>query len=144
MRSDALLTRMLRDRLAEAFENETNDGPRLDLANHKPQRDRLVANVARHEWMEIGRWIEAQREDGLPRKAAVADAAGHFNVGEKKCEEALTYYGRAVLWVDQALKSDAGQAIGREWLERLYHSLSTHPEMKRVNADLVRALGLSH
>jgi hypothetical protein len=144
MRSDVPLSRMLRERLAAAFENESPEGPRLDLKNHKVASDRLKVNVARHDWMEIGRWTDAKREQGLSRKLALEKAAEHFVVGEKKCDEALIYYGRVKQWVDAALETQSGQALGRDWLERLYHSFISHPDMKRVNAELIRQLGLSH
>lgn len=144
MRSDAPLSRMLRTALADAFENESQQGPRLDLNNHKPNRDKFAGVVSRHEWMEIGKWIEARREQSPQGGDVVGEAAAHFGVGVKKAEKALTYYNKARFWVDAAMRSDAGQTIGREVVESLYHSIAVNPDMKRVNADLIHQLGLSH
>jgi len=144
MRSDVPLDRMLRDRLADAIENQGGEGPSIELNNHKEARDRFAGVASRHEWMEIGRWIEGERQRGVPKGASLEAAERHFGVGIKAAEKALTYYNRAKLWIDGALKSEAGQALGRDTLERLYHSITVRPEMKRVNADLIRQLGLSH
>lgn len=143
MRSDAPLSRMLRNCLADAFENETQEGSRLDLNNHKADRDRFAGVVSRSEWMEIGRWIEEQRQAGLRQETTEA-AARHFGIGVKKVEKALTYYNKAKVWVEKAMRTEAGQAMGRDMVEQLYHSIIVMPELKRLNADLLRQLALSH
>lgn len=144
LRSDAPLDRLLRNRLADFVDNVSGTGIALDLAGYKEARDRFAGVAARHEWMEVGRWITHHSEGPLKRKGATKAAADHFTQGIKKVEAALTYFNKANLWVNQALESEAGKMLGRDWLERLYHMITVYPEMKPANGELLRQLGLSH
>lgn len=144
LRSDIPLDRSLRNRIAALVENVTDVGPRLDLNGHKSKQDRFVGVAKRHEWMEIGRWVNAYVKRTPESASATQAAADHFNQGKKKVEAAVTYYNRVTLWTDRAMESDAGKVMGREWVERLYHSITVNPEMKMPNYELLRQLGLSH
>lgn len=86
MRSDVPLSRMLRDRLADAFENEAQTGIRLELKNHKSARDQFAKIAILHERMKIGHWISERRAEGGTAKAVNAAAAEHFRVSEKTVE----------------------------------------------------------
>lgn len=144
LRSEVALDRSLRDRLASLVENVTSDGPRLELTGHKSARDKFAGVASRHQWMEIGRWVVAYARSGAPGENVTQAASDHFGQGIKKVEAAVTYFNKVTLWVDRAMESAAGQVMGREWVERLYHSITVNPEMKKLNEDLLRQLGLSH
>lgn len=144
LQSDIPLDRLLRDRLVALIDNVTGVGPRLELAGHKDERDKFSGIVARHDWMEIGRWAANYASSETKVKAPAEAAADYFGQGVKKVEAAITYYNKATLWADQAMKSAAGKAMGREWVERLYHTITVYPEMKALNRNLLLDLGLSH
>lgn len=144
LRSDAPVSRLVRNLLAAAVENVSEEGTKLDLAGHKAARDRFVGVVIRHEWMDIGRWVTDFRMRHPSGPSAVAAAAEHFGLGLKKVEAALAFFNKANLWVDQAMESEAGRDMGREWVESLYHSITVNPEIKQVNEPLIRDMGLSH
>lgn len=144
LRSDVPLSRIMRDSLAAAIENITHEGPSLELTGHKAARDRFAGIASRHEWMAIARWVAEFKEQNLAGPNAVDAAATHFKLSVKKVESAVTYFNKTTVWVDQAMKSEAGQVMGRDWVERLHHSITVNPEMKRRNGDLVCLLGLSH
>lgn len=144
LRSDLPLSRLLRDRLANLID-EGDDGRRLELTGHKPNRHRFAGVASRYEWMEIGRWVDNRRRlHPDDPQSAVEAASHHFTLGEKKVEAAVSYYNKTSSWVEKALGSEDGQALGREWLERLYHSITVSPEMKKLNQGLVKRLGLSN
>ncbi|MDE0878313.1 MAG: hypothetical protein OSB00_06560 [Sphingomonas bacterium] len=144
LRSDVPLNRMLRNRLIALIENLTDEGPRLELKGHKAARDQFLGVVIRHDWMEIGRWVAAYPQSAASEPNATQAAADHFGLGTKKVEAALTYFNKVRLWTDRAMESDAGKAMGREWVERLYHSITVNPGLKQVNKELLQQLGLSH
>jgi hypothetical protein len=144
MRSDVPLSRMLRDRLAAAFENESPTGPRLELKNHKAARDRFAGVATKHQWMEIGRSITALTIANVPVGVATQLIADRAGASEKKCAAALGYYREATAWVQLALQSEAGAVIGPELLEKLHHSIHENPAACAMNAELLSQLRLSH
>lgn len=144
MRSDVPLERNLREKLAAAFENETQEGPRLDLKNHKTRRDRFASIAARYAWMEIGRSITALIEANVTVSSAIQLIADRAGASTEKCEAALKYFRMTDKWVIRGLQSDAGQVLGRQMLEGLHHSTYKNEGMRRVNAKLLDQLGLSH
>jgi len=144
MRSDVPLSRLLRDRLADAFDNEAKEGPRLELKNHKVHRDAFAKLVVLHDRMRIGRWVARRRDEGATAAQANEEAAAYFRVSQKTVEPAFAYFNKASVWIDAAMDSEAGQTLGREMVERLYHSIAAQPAFKKANAGLIQQLGLSH
>ena len=144
LRSDVPLDRPLRDRLASLVDNVTGDGPRLELTGYKAAKDRFAGIASRQKWMEIGRWVSAYQKPDPSSPNATQAAAEFFVIGLKAVEAAVAYFNKAYVWIDRAMESEAGQTIGREWVERLYHSIIVSPETKRLNDGLLRQFGLLH
>ena len=140
LRSDVPLERLLRDRLADFVENRTDEGLSLDLIGQKKSRDRFVGVAIKHEWMEIGRSIQTLIDAGAPRGSAIELVSDHAAAGVKKCEKALQYYRRTAKWIDKVLQTEAGAAIGRDWLEKLHHSVHDDAQAQTMNARLLEEL----
>jgi hypothetical protein len=145
LRSDVPIDRHFRDALADAIENKTDYGPRLDLRNMQSQTNRFAAIPARHEWMAIGQWISLLRDQGITNDEAIEKTSEHFNVTEGKCKKALAYFQKAAPIIEAALATEAGEAIGRFYVEGLYHSVFAYPKdtaSAQMNAPLLRLLGI--
>ncbi len=147
LRSDAPVEPWVRKRLAEAVENETLAGARLDLRNHDGRRRRAEKVSARFEWMRIGRWMNARRSEGCTVEECVWRASEHFETSEGTCKNAWEYFRPANQWISQGLSTEAGSVLGEILLESMYHQIFADPKDKsfvRMNQALLLELGLPH
>ena len=147
LRSDAPIEQWLRLKLADAIENKTSTGPALDLKNRDSQRRRTKRVAARFEWMTIGRWMDERKSEGCTVEEAVWRASEHFGVSEGKCKEAWGYYPAAILWIRNALLTEAGALFGEIMLESIYHQDHAEPNntpFANLNPGLVEELQIPH
>lgn len=144
-KSPVPIDRGSREAFADAIENETDDGPRIDIRNLKRTRDHFAAVVARQEWMEIGRWVQARRDEGSTAEDALWNASQNFAASEGKCKQALSYFQKASPAVERAILTPAGASIGRQFLENIFHQIHADPKdtsFARLNSGLIFELGL--
>ncbi|WP_426265164.1 hypothetical protein [Sphingomonas sp. PWP1-2] len=141
---------MFRQALAAAVANQSGPGPRLDLRNLKPKSDHFDKVASRHDWMRIGRWIEARHAEGGTYEEAIWRAVENFTgsdgapISEGKCKKALGYYQRASRWVETAILSPQGADLGRDGLEKFHHEMDAAPvgsAFTQYNAKLIEQLG---
>lgn len=143
LNSDAPIERWVRDAIAEAIANESATGPRLDLKNHDASRRRHDSIAAKPKWMIIGGWINARRAEGRSKEDVLFEAADRFSVSEQTCDKAGAYYKKAAAWITGAAARPAGEALGFDVLENIFHQLHATPQDKsflQMNAALLAAL----
>jgi len=145
--STAPIDDMFRQELARAIRNRSEHGPRLDLRGVDAERRRYDSIAARFEWMRVGYWIKARLAEGIKHEEALWRAAEHFGKSEGYCKKVWKYFKRASVWIEGALQSEQGSALGAEMLESIYHQLQFEPGARafaRMNEKLLGALGIQH
>jgi len=145
--SSAQLEPWIRERLAAAFLNESDIGPRLNLANHDGKRRYQDSAASRHEWMEIGRWVSSRWAVNGNKEQAIWDAVDHFDISEGKAKVAIKYFQAAAPRIERAMTTDAAAGMDRATIEQFYHILNADPkdrmQVRQMNKDLIHSLGLS-
>lgn len=120
LNADVPIERRVRLRMAELLRGDSVDGMQLKLTGIKSARDKAKAGGARHEWFDIGQWIQQKIDEDRARCSAIEDAVKQFNISDKKADSSLDYYRAANAWIVNALKTEAGQGVGDEYLKHLY------------------------
>lgn len=124
LRSDAPISRLFRDKLAQAIDGDLF-GFRLELVagngEKKRRRDFYVGAKRRRAWQAAGEWMLAR--EAASDAAAIRDAATNYSpaMGEKALEKALTYTRRLKRWRASLQPGDYRMVMGDDALDELFH-----------------------
>lgn len=142
LRSNEPVSNRVRQAIADAVEDSTDDGITLRMAGHKRARDGWVGMHSRYEWVEIGQKIAELQAGGASRDEAVAEVANGKVTGTEygldKCLAALTYYWRVCRWLSHIEKIASGSTAPLPYSERQLVDLFHFNDLqgKPLDADM--------
>ncbi len=141
LRSDDPIHPVVREVMAEAFEQGTVDGTRLVLEGGGANLDRFKGLEKRRRDMEIAAEIEAlvaagAAKGGQPKTMTVVKAttivSGEIGKSYETCRDARTYSRKCSKWVQEAQKTELLKSLSVEGLENMFHSHEMEKARKKA------------
>ncbi len=122
LRSDAPISGVVRDELANAIEGETTFGTRLDLIGHDTLSKFFGRFADARESMAVGHYIAELVARKCTVESAFDNAAEKFGKSESECNRDYYYFKKCMKWcADEGKSGRLYSAMSQSELETVYH-----------------------
>lgn len=133
LRSEAEISRIVRDLLAEAIERASPLGVEINMKNHDATAKRLEGLRIRRRWLEDGRKVAEIKKPKLQQFLSASEIIGK---SEGYCKDCYYYFDNFMKWYNNEIKM-SDKSFDLEFLESTWHLASFDQNTKSPTPDKV-------